>query len=268
MWEYNTTHQLQIFGKQSFNRMEINRITLIVKRFGLASHMLRTLTTIHNLYPQRVCVDWSGLTFYSHGPDDNVWDLLYKQPDAIENSTKTITVVENGGDISFPSRIEASEIIKKKFILQDNLKDEIDTFYDTNMKGKKVLAVHRRAIIYDLEMPPSEISYFDKIKELHEKEKFDAVLICSDFTPAKNNLIEFVKSEGLEPIYYDSYTDDKDTLDYPHENMHRDKNTLALEVVTEIYLMSKCHSIIRNESGVSHFSLLINVDLIEYYMKR
>ena len=127
--------------------------------------MLRTLTTIHNLYPQRVCVDWSGLTFYSHGMADNVWDLLYKQPDAIENSTKIITVIENGGDIPFPSRIEASEIIKKKFILQDTLKDEIDTFYDTNMKGKKVLAVHRRAIIYDLEMPPSETRYFDKIKE-------------------------------------------------------------------------------------------------------
>lgn len=267
MWEYNTTHQFRTFGKPFFNRMEINKITLIAKRFGLASHMLRTLVTIHSLYPQKVCVDWSGLTFYSNGPDDNVWDLLYKQPDVVDGA-EIIEIIEWNGELPFPSRTDASKIIEEKFILQDKLKNEIDTFYDTNMKDKKVLAVHRRAIVYNSEMPPSELRYFNKIKELHEKEKFDAVLICSDFTPCKNNLIDFVKSEGIEPIYYNCYTDSRDNIDYPNKNMHENNNTLALEVVIEMYLMSKCHSIIRNESGVSHFPLLINADLIEHYIER
>lgn len=105
-----------------------------------------------------------------------------------------------------------------------------------------------------------------KISDVLKSEHFDCAFVCSDNLSSKNKMIEYLKKFDLNIISHNSnVVQNEGDNAMPWSAVQVDKNLLAKEVIIEIYLMSKCHSIIRtNFSGVSQISVYLNPNIIHY----
>ena len=168
--------------------------------------------------------------------------------------------------IESKERLETYHKIYKHYIKYDKrILDMFDNFYDKNMKGFKILAIHVRGT--DIKESYNNIEF--KKMNIHKKglddyfkcvdlyiNNYDKILICTDEQKILDSFINRYKSKV---IYYDSI---RSTDGSPiHLNNNNDKFKAGQDVVVESLLMSKCSFFIHGFSNVAAAVKIYNIDL-------
>ena len=150
----------------------------------------------------------------------------------------------------------AKEIIDTHLKLNSDISNKIESFYLEMFAGKKILGVHKRGtdISTHHESPPLE-KYFEIIDRIHTN--FDAIYLACDETVS----IKLFKQRYPNVINLSSSTasDDENLPNFKTDISNKYK--MAEDVIIDAYLLSKCDMLVKMNSNLSNFSLLLNPDL-------
>lgn len=202
----------------------------------------------------------SGIEF-----TNNVWNYFFNSLDSSENITSEENIVWTeignfyGYSFNFKDEKEreiSSKIISEKLILREEIVEEINCFFEKNLKDKKILGVHKRG---------TDIGYHHQAKSLGEyfseidaiKDNFDVIFLSTD---ERIVVDEFEKKYSNVLNYsYDSLSVSKDKPNFKAKTMGGYKT--GKDAVLDAYILSKCDFLIQTNSNLSNFSLLVNPNL-------
>ena len=103
-------------------------------------------------------------------------------------------------------------------------------------------------------IPISNDDYILKVKKFSELNSFDSVFILSDDVELKNFLSTQISSLFNVPILKTSFK----TIHHIDQKDRNDKLQLTKESVAEMLALSKCSSVIKNQSAFSSWAKIIN----------
>lgn len=247
---------------------------------GICGYIWQFLRAVYENPDKKYYVDFSYSIYQQNRGQDNVWDWFFEQPHfdeepkhlLIEKTTRVpsdprseyiepFIVSENQNQEYNRRRKVYNEIINKYLKLKPTVQGKIDDFYESNMKGFKVLGVHFRGTDHPDKKP---MEYYIPIIQEKLKE-YDKILVCSDedrrFEIAKNSFgdkcisYESNRSKTTNPLH-------SPTIKRGNEYHYK----VAEDVIVESFLLSKtdylfcCHG-----SNVNFLSRAINSRL-DYVM--
>ena len=211
--------------------------------------------------------------------DLNVWDYYFDQPfsfttEEIKDANVLKDVWFKGGLGVFPTRPsaelykEANNLIKKYVKLKEYTQNKLDTFYtDSGLKDSKFLAIHKRGTDHHtmdaehlLPMIKPVIALENFFKHTDEiVDDFDKILICSDEEDIVN---KFKQRYGNKIVSYDSIRSlDSKPIGIHYSIGRQNPYKMGEDIVLEVYLMSRAHTIMRTVSNVSISVIMLNNDI-------
>ena len=238
---------------------------------GIFSFVLQYLAFQKNFYENHntlVYFDMINKTSYfdeSIKYTKNVWEYYFKneiecKPE-IESSSVFWTGIGNFYGYSCDLndkhiRKESDKIIKEKLILKDDIKKEIDLYYNQNIKRNKVLGVHKRGTDIGMHHDKKKLSeYFSYIDTIVND--YDLIFLSTDersvvdeFRKRYDNVINYSYKTLSSSDKIPSFTLDK-------ENGYQK----GKDAIIDAYILSKCDFLLKTNSNLSNFSLLCNENL-------
>ena len=207
---------------------------------------------------------------------NNCWEYYYDQM----KKPNTINIVTNTSE---PARglkyknvplIDYSDLqykFNKNFKLKDYLKDELDSYYNKNLKYKITLGVHIRLtdMVQHLKRAPLS-KYLIRIQEiLNKNPNIEQLFIATD----DHRAIEEVRKHISIPIiYHEAFRasdDDPHTNPYDRHNKNIRENAnylLSLECIKEIYTLSMCNFLLRADvSAMSNVATIVSTRIKTLY---
>jgi len=149
-------------------------------------------------------------------------------------------------------------IFKRKIRIKDQYLKFVQSYYNKNIKGNKVLAIHYRGTSYKTSAghpyPPTfkQMSYI--IDKFILKNKYNKIFLCTEDKEMFNLLKKRYSKKIIYIESYRSFLDDAFRI-YPRKN-HR--FMLGKEILIEALIMSKCDGLLSTETNVSNFIKIIN----------
>lgn len=193
----------------------------------------------------------------------NSWEYYFHQ-----TSNKSVIEIKKSKNIittnalfykDFTSNPEKlRKIFKKKIKIKNKYLKLVQSYYNINIKGNKVLAIHYRGTSYKTSaghpFPPTFKQMSNIIDKLILKNKYDKIFLCTE----DKEMFNLLKKKYLKKIIYiesyRSFSDDAFRI-YPRKN-HR--FMLGKEILIEALIMSKCDGLLSTETNVSNFIKIIN----------
>ena len=241
------------------------------RNIGLMAKFMRALQAIYDIHvikKQIIVINWSKIPYYydaSYG--ENVWEYFFEQPSKV-NIDKKSTVIQVGEqhygypDCNNQSRMDQLQSVAHNNIkVKNNVTSIVDDFYNANMRGKRVLGVHKRGCaMYSPDVSKFRIwkghgrnyvltvdDYFRKIDEFIID--FDCVLLITDESLSLNH---FRKQYGRALIHYDEALLSDANCEEIYLDVGRSSPyKIGEDVLVECILLSKCDKIICTQSNVS-----------------
>lgn len=218
-------------------------------------------------------MDLSGKITGFHSIEDkyfqtNPWDRYFIQPQPDPSLLFRLELVGQPYDHSisiYQKTVQELKIytdtIKKYLKVRPHILKKVENFVQQHFKGK-VAGIHIRGTdsFFDRGRPNLPISYFEKLIE-HKLTDYTKVFVATD------NLFvtERLQDKFQEKIIF--YSSTKLDIDYEkvalHETIFNEDNIdFGEQVLIESILLSKCDLLIRQQSNVSTYSILLNPDIM------
>lgn len=259
-------------------------ITVPGKRMaGLMSYFIQAVSNLYAIdnTPNKMYIKYDHDMLYldQTKKEKNVWDYFFKQPfnfsDEEIKSAKRLKEVwfENGLGV-FPARpskelySKANSIVKKYIQLNEHMEAKVNDFLSKHdLKDKKFLAIHKRGtdhhtmdaehllpIIKPIISMDNFFKHTDKIID-----DYDKVLVCTD---EQNILDSFIGRYGSKIVYHDSIRSlDNKPIGIHYSIGQQNPYKMGEDIITEVYLMSKAHTLMRTVSNVSISVIVLNNDI-------
>lgn len=265
--------------------------------FSLFNHILMGV----NSGEKDFYCDWSGNNWFNEEPGKNSFEIMFKNKKNKDKNAK----IKSGSDFKYNDSIgwvpralnikspldnkqlQYVDIIRTNFNLNfdinDNIQKEIDLFYNTHLKNKKVLGAHLRGA--DL-MKHNGLSknysknnghkfypeyYIPYLKKEMEKYNYDKIFVATDDETVLNSVI---KEFGDKIIYYKNnfristtnalklHQDplfDNGKFDWMFKNSRKNHiKKLNIETMLDALTLSKCNSLLCSISSVSCVAQIFN----------
>jgi hypothetical protein len=191
----------------------------------------------------------------------NHWNIFFEQ-DNLPIGTRTFW--GDSGNVygytfdfnDIEERKIAKKIIDKHLILKPQINEKIQSHFNEFFVGKKILGVHKRGTDINMHHENPHIDEYFKIIDNIYKD-YDAIyLACDDqvgidlFKKRYDNIINL------------SYSTTSQDVDLPNfKTDMSDRHKMAEDVIIDGYLLSKCDLLIKMNSNLSNFSLLLEPSL-------
>jgi len=201
----------------------------------------------------------------------NPWEYYFKQIDRPANYI-TIDSVNLPAKIDYSSRYKHSDKIcsdlRKSFFnhfkLRENIQDEINDFYNKNIKGIRTLGIQVRLtdMAYSHNVKKLE-NYILRTKQiLADNKDIKQVFLATD----DKQVIDIIISELNIPVIYlegiyRATKEKPDLLPYDRYEYTRPlhRYNLGREVILDIFLLSKCSHLLKADvSCVSHLAVFFS----------
>jgi hypothetical protein len=208
---------------------------------------------------------------YNEQQIDNVWDYYFEQPHTHAIPHKENIISEVGllqdewsefRDIYIDSkeeyqkiRKEYNAIINKHIKLLPHVKEKLYSFYENNLKNKKILGLHCRGTDHPDKLPMD--NYVDVInKKLVD---YDALFVTSDEQSRVDYIVNTFKNKVI--VYPTFRSNSESPLHY--QNYHNyNKYFVGEEVLIEAYLLSMTnHLMCCTASNVNFYVRALNPNL-------
>jgi hypothetical protein len=152
----------------------------------------------------------------------------------------------------------AKKIIDKHLILRPQIQQPLDEFYEKNMKGKKILGIHKRGTDIHIHHQPASLdSFFERVDQVVNE--YDGIYLSTD----EKFVVDQFKSR-YDKILNASYQTLSDQPQMPNFKTHQGRSQgfeVGKDAIIDAYLLSKTDFLIKGNSNLSNFSLLLNPDL-------
>ena len=231
---------------------------------GLFSFVVQ-FVSVHRAYfddnDQKIFFDLRDSAYSTTG--GNHWDLFFIQ-DPISPGERTVW--GRGGNhygYSFDfddiqERKIAKKIIDKHLILRPQIQEPLDEFYEKNMKDKKILGIHKRGTDIHIHHHPASLdSFFERVDQVVNQ--YDGIYLSTD----EKFVVDQFKSR-YDKILNASYQTLSDQPQMPNFKTHQGRSQgfeVGKDAILDAYLLSKTDFLIKGNSNLSNFSLLLNPDL-------
>ena len=173
------------------------------------------------------------------------------------------------------------KLCKKKFYenfkLKKEIQDEVDDFYNKNLKNKNVLGIQVRLtdMVYYHNVPG--IKYFiNKTFDILKSKKIDTIFIASDseftinkFKQVFPNINIYYQKNIMRSVKEKDCVQPQDRINYENNifNNRKYHNYLnGKEVLMDILLLSKCDYFLRSHSSVSDTAIILNENIKEIFV--
>lgn len=256
---------------------------------GMCGYLWQTIRGIYHNPNKNYYIDFENSIYKSsnvlHGKTDNIWDHFFKQPYCEEKPIasdieKEVGIIfDNESEFVWSEikpntkeeiqrkRYKFNEIIKKYFILREEMQDKIEDFYNKNFKDKRVLGVHFRGTDHPHKKPMDQ--YMTLVKE--KLVNYDVLFVCTDeyeryrlsqivfpnkfisygSIKSKNNNIPLHSDISMHPPQYGV-----------RNNLDEYQRKIAEDVIIEAYLMSRVNFLMCcPDSNVNFLARAINPEL-------
>jgi hypothetical protein len=271
----NTNFRLNncVYSLDSGGSKNKNKIFYVIQRSpgaGLFSNLIFVLNHLkisekHKFTP---FVDMQNFpTIYNEPKNidgtNNSWEYFFHQTSKksaveIKKSKNVITTnsLFNKDFTSNPKKL--SKIFKKKIKIKEKYLKFVQSYYNKNIKGNKVLAIHYRGPSYKTSaghpFPPTfkQMNYI--IDKFILKKKYDKIFLCTEDKEMFNHLKKGYSKKIIYIESYRSFLDDAFKI-YPRKN-HR--YMLGKEILIEALIMSKCDGLLSTETNASNFIKIIS----------
>lgn len=201
---------------------------------------------------------------------ENVWEYYFEQPhiDTLPSSDKILSEVgllfdefSEFRDMFLDQetynirRREYHEIIKKNLKLLPHVSEKLESFYNENFVGKKVLGLHIRGTDHPDKLPMD--SYIEKIKK--HIDQYDVLFVTSD----EQSRVDFIKKEfGDKVLLYPTFRSQNHQPLHYQSSHNYNKYFIGEEVIIEAYLLAKTNFLLCcSASNVNFFVRSLNKDL-------
>jgi len=261
--------------------------------FGFSSHLLHALLAIYLSEKDGIplVIDFSKNHSFIQKDGENVWDNYFEQPWGISLSEARELASQNKVELlvvrgfcnssefnavwACPNSINYYVIdskirdrgvnAAKRIRPRGETKELIDSFFEKNMLGHKVIGVHRRGSVSHMHgepiLPTKE--FFDMIDHhLCSEQGFDRIFLATN---------EIEQVDKFKSKYEDKLLLQDNVLRLPHNvylntneysETNKDLYRLGREVAVDIFLLSKTDLLIRTFSGLSAMVIFLNGDLV------
>lgn len=219
---------------------------------GICGYIWQTIRAIYHNPNEKYYIDFSNSMYQLNRGTINIWDWFFEQPhtsthpsaDEIEKEVGIyfdqesefidIHTIPNTSEEVARRRKMFQNIIDKYIVLKSDLQSKVDDFYESNMKGYKVLGAHFRGTDHPDKKP---MEYYLPI--ISEKLKdYDKIFICSD----ENSRFEAAKEAfGDKCIYYDELRSSSHSPLHSPRVRREDEyqRRIGQDIIVESYLLSK-----------------------------
>lgn len=201
---------------------------------------------------------------------DNVWDYYFEQPHTNIFPNRNEILSEVGllfdefsefrdvfldPEVYKIRRIEYANIIKSNVRLLPHVKEKIDSFYNSNFFGKKVLGLHCRGTDHP-DKKPMEY-YLEEINSVIKD--YDILFVTSD----EQSRVDYIKNIFKEKVItYPTFRSLNDGPLHYANNYNYNKYFIGEEVLIEAYLLSKSDYLLCcTGSNVNFFIRCLNPNL-------
>ena len=199
----------------------------------------------------------------------NPWDKYFIQDQPPPNSVFRMEHISNQYDFSillysyFPEDLKKYNIIINKYLnFRPHILNKVNEFYNQYFSPNNTVGIHIRGTdsFFDKGRPNLPLSYYENL--ISEKLLyFDKIFVATDTI----GVIERLESKFPDKIIsYNSFRMDVADLNKVslHETVHNSFNIdFGEEVLIESILLSKCSLLIRQQSNISTFSILLNPNI-------
>lgn len=201
---------------------------------------------------------------------DNVWDYYFEQPHT-KNMPKKEEILKEVGllfdefsefrDVFLSPetykirRAEYADIIKNNLKLLPHVSEKLESFYNKNFVGKKVLGLHCRGTDHPDKLPMEY--YVDKIKKYIDN--YDILFVTSD----EQSRVDYIKSIfGDKVVLYPTFRSSNEQPLHYHSSHNHNKYFVGEEVIIEAYLLARTNFLLCcSGSNVNFFVRCLNQHL-------
>lgn len=236
---------------------------------GLFSYIFQVIGNLHIFDVQNKfsLVDLHTTPYNEPSKGNNVWTYYFKQiPTTKKEDLHLFKKInrnvwfDNRLDISpivdEETRNRCNKLIKKYIIIKDHILDKTNDFLKNTIRTENYASIHYRGTDHIKDEGGVEKQvYFDSISEIIDT--YDKILICSDEQQFINDVLQKFNPDKI--VYYPSFRSKNN--EPIHFNNSEYKYKSGEDVLIESILMSKSKFLIRTISGVTQFSLCLNLDL-------
>ena len=265
----------------------MNKIRVVVSReaeVGFYSYVQQVICALWSSEKDGIplVVDFSRNHRYIDKPGENVWDNYFEQPygislqEAIERKNRNeVELIEDewfknedvnreliGGPLLDETVRKKAAIGAKRIKPIGETKEIIDSYYNDNMKGYKILGVHKRSGQIRPTHEERIITFIEFFGEIDKHiDKFDKIYLATNVI---DEHLQFVERYGDKVLFRNvtrvPFLGEKwkDILDC---NTGVSKFKLGQEVIIDCFLLSKTDLLIKNLSGISINSCFLNSNL-------
>tara|TARA_R100000544_G_scaffold32200_1_gene18525 strand:- start:955 stop:1764 length:810 start_codon:yes stop_codon:yes gene_type:complete len=198
---------------------------------------------------------------------NNCWEYYYDQMKK-PNTTNIVTNKSEHAILNYKKvpLVDYSDLQYKfnnNFKLKDYLKNELDSYYNNNLKDKITLGVQIRLTDMAQHHKVSPLSkYLIKIQEiLNKNPSIEQVFIATDDHRAIDKVSKHI---SIPIIYHKAFrASDSDPQTDPYDRMRNNrefhKYNLSKECIKEIYTLSMCNFLLRADvSAISNVAILLS----------
>lgn len=194
---------------------------------------------------------------------NNHWDSFFVQ-EPIGSGERTVWG-EGGNTYGYSfdfydinEREIAKDIIQKHLILQPQIQEIIQDFYDNNFKGSKILGVHKRGTDISIHHEPASLeSFFNVIDGIVQN--YDKIFLSTD----EKKVVEEFKRRypNVLNVSYHTLSDYSHIPNFKAPDSKSRGYQIGVDAILDSYLLSMCDFLIKGNSNLSNFSLLLNPEL-------
>ena len=229
---------------------------------GFFSYVYTTFSTAYacNLKGEPFYIDWSSSGHYRSAEGPNPFEYFFKQP-FFETPPQGSEVFSEYGlylstDVVPEDRDKWNETLTDFLILKDNIKEEIENYYNDNFLGKKILCVHKRGSDHAYHMPiQPNAEYFAAIDLEMSNNHYDKIFLATD---EEKSVEDFKNKYGDKLICLDNIRTNNDVAIF---KKGVDKYRHTREVIMDAYLLSKGDKLIKTKSTLTTIVCYINKNL-------
>ena len=204
----------------------------------------------------------------------NCWEYYYDQMKKVDG--KVYSLHDDKPILDYHKvhlgNSELQNRFNNNFKLKDYLQNELDSYYDNNIKGKVTLGVQIRLTDMAHHHNVSSLStYLIKIQEiLNENPNIEQLFLATDDSTVIREVEENV---SVKVLYHKGFH--RATLNDPHlspfdrhnKNVRENANYhLSAECIKEIYTLSMCNYLLRADvSSISNVAILLYTKIKKLY---
>ena len=206
---------------------------------------------------------------------DNAWEYYFTQNEKFNDGYEILLKPPRPAMLDYkhhysqfdPIMIKSKELFYNNFKIKDDILEEVNGFYELNLKGKITLGCQIRlgdmAKTHDV---TNIDGYWNKILEILEEEpQIEQIFLATDDDEAIDYL---AKKTTLPIIYQKNIYRTSSELPYERLNSQRENHgyNLCKEVLVDILLLTKCDYFLRAKlSAVSSVTTVLSENIKKIY---